>query len=99
MYYSQRAVFSAEPEVDPGDMQVGRRAAKRLTVDLPAHFKVGGVTCVVLVRDISPTGACLQLSSPPARGTKGTLTWEGIECPCEVVWSKTDSCGIEFLAS
>lgn len=79
-------------------MQVGRRSAQRLTVDLPAHFAVGGVICAVLIRDISPTGARLQLSTPPPRGTKGMLTWEGIDCPCEVVWSRPDACGIEFIA-
>lgn len=98
MYRSTAAVFSAEPEIDPIEQLVGRRSAERVTVDLPAHFRVQGLVCVVLVCDISRTGARLQMSTPPLQGAFAVLTWEGLDCPCHVVWSRADACGIEFIS-
>ena len=84
-------LVAGSPEVD-----IGRRALPRLEVRLPASLTVGEVEVPVVFMDISPSGARLSLRSPPPRGARGTIAWEGIASPCTVVWSTDSQCGVAF---
>jgi hypothetical protein len=82
--------------VDPVEMIVGRRTARRLTVELPARLQVDERACDVLVEDVSATGARLQLSGPPGKGAQVRLIWEDLAYNCRVIWSADDACGVQF---
>lgn len=91
-----RALSADDADFCPIEMMVGRRSAPRLTVELPAQFQVGDCARDVLVEDVSATGARLQLSAPPSEGQEGLLIWDDLACPCRVIWSAFDACGVQF---
>lgn len=78
---------------------IGRRAAARLPVRVPARFRLGEVVVDLMVTDISGTGARLHMPSPPPRGSEGILIWQGMDCPCRIAWSAKDSFGVAFTAA
>ncbi|MCX7864730.1 MAG: PilZ domain-containing protein, partial [Novosphingobium sp.] len=84
-------LVAGSPEVD-----VGRRALPRLEVRLPARLTVGEIEVPVVITDISPSGARLSLRSPPRRGVRGMIGWDGVTSPCTVVWSAKAECGVAF---
>lgn len=84
---------------DQEESQIGRRAAPRLPVRVPARFRLGDVVVDVVVTDISATGARLHMPSPPPRGREGILIWQGMDCPCRIAWTGRDSFGVAFTAA
>lgn len=86
------------PALEAIETLIGRRTAPRLSVRMPARFRIGDCVNEVVVGDISETGARLSMVGPPPTGMRGTLCWEEIECSCLVVWSAAGSFGVRFDA-
>lgn len=96
MYVSRSDSVAERSGIDPTETMVGRRSAQRLAVELPARLELGDCTRDVLVEDVSATGARLQLAAPPCEGAEASLIWEDVVCRCRVVWSREDTCGVQF---
>jgi hypothetical protein len=94
-FHEPEPVDFAEPE-DPLEGLIGRRSAPRVTLRVPARFRLAGRAADVIVIDISASGARLHAPGPPPAGPDGVLSWEGIDCPCRIVWSGKDSFGVVF---
>lgn len=73
-----------------------RRAGSRSDVMLGATMIVGPAHADVRIRNLSPTGALLELPLPPASGTRLNLRRFAHEVSGRVVWSAPHRCGIEF---
>jgi hypothetical protein len=58
------------------------------------HFGGGSIDCTV--RNISETGAALDVPSPHGIPTEFTLETDGAHRPCRVVWRKEKRIGITF---
>jgi hypothetical protein len=58
------------------------------------HFGGGSIDCTV--RNISETGAALDVPSPLGIPTEFTLETDGAHRPCRVVWRKENRIGITF---
>jgi PilZ domain len=58
------------------------------------HFGGGSIDCTV--RNISETGAALEVTSPLGIPTEFTLVSDGDHRPCRVVWRKERRIGITF---
>ena len=99
MYVNRAPSADETADVDPIEMMVGRRTARRLTVELPAQLHCNEHHRNVVVQDVSMTGARLKLSVPPYPGTEVLLFWDDMVCNCRVKWSTADSCGVQFSES
>ena len=73
-----------------------RRDVARYTVTTPATIAFGSRTVACTVRDVSATGAALNLASRPRLPKQFTLTSAGSALPCRVVWRKGKNIGIAF---
>jgi len=75
-----------------------KRAATRYNVLGAAtiEFDGGEINCVV--RDMSISGAALEVSNPPSVPERFTLAFraDGLRMPCHVVWRKKGRIGVEF---
>jgi hypothetical protein len=58
------------------------------------HFGGGSIDCTV--RNISATGAALEVTSPLGIPTAFTLVTDGDHRPCRVVWRKERRIGVTF---
>jgi hypothetical protein len=58
------------------------------------HFGGGAIDCTV--RNISETGAALEVTSPLGIPTEFTLVTEDSQRPCRVVWRKEKRIGVTF---
>jgi hypothetical protein len=58
------------------------------------HFGGGSIDCTV--RNISETGAALDVTSPLGIPTEFTLVTDDIQRPCRVVWRKEKRIGVTF---
>jgi flagellar biosynthesis protein FlhG len=80
------------------------RAYERHPVDLSATLVYPGGLLPVRLRDVSETGALLELERPPPAGTRVTLVFTGLgeqpSLPCVVRHADVGSrrAGVEFLA-
>lgn len=74
----------------------GRRMAARARVALPATFETLNGNVGAIVRNLSETGAMLELRSAPAVNSLGLLKFGDIECFGRVVWVQSRCCGFSF---
>lgn len=77
---------------------VETRATPRYRVMKPAQIEYGGDKITCMVRDLSITGAALQVSDPTAIPAKFTLVVpeDGLELPCRVVRRGGFRIGVAF---
>ncbi len=89
----------------PAAVSSYERASERHPVDLPATFVYPGGLLPVRLRDVSETGALLELDRPPPAGTRATLVFTGLgdqpSLPCVVrhASAPTRRAGVEFVAA
>jgi PilZ domain len=79
---------------------VETRIATRHRVQKAAKIKFGGVTIDCTIRNLSTTGALLEVSSPvpvriPAEFTL-VVPGDGLRLPCAVVWRTEYRMGVHF---
>jgi hypothetical protein len=72
------------------------RIATRHRVLKGARILFGGGSIDCTVRNISETGAALDVTSPLGIPTEFTLATDGGQRPCRVVWRKEKRIGITF---
>jgi hypothetical protein len=78
---------------------VESRRASRLHVSKPGTIKlVGGGAINCLVRNLSGTGAALEVSNQSGIPERFILVMpgDGLHRPCRTVWRKTDRIGVTF---
>lgn len=78
-------------------MSEARRAPRRRVLKTGSiSFGGGAIDCVV--RNLSATGAALEITSPLFIPDKFTLVVaaDNIHCPCAVVWRKERRIGVAF---
>ena len=78
---------------------VETRIAPRYRVSKPAQIEYGGDKTPSTVRDLSATGAAIELVDPSAT-TPSAFTLivpeDGLKLPCRVVWRRTFKVGVTF---
>lgn len=72
------------------------RIATRHRVLKGASIRFGGGSIDCTVRNISETGAALDVTSPLGIPTEFTLVTESQQRPCRVVWRKEKRIGVTF---
>jgi hypothetical protein len=72
------------------------RIAARHRVLKGAKIEFGGSAIDCTIRNLSDTGAALEVTSPVGIPTEFTLVAEGFRRPCRVVWRKEKRIGITF---
>jgi hypothetical protein len=77
---------------------VETRVAPRLRVVKPAVIEYGGDKTPCTIRDISTTGAALEVSNLAAIPLKFTLIVpeDRLKLPCQVVWRRDFRVGVRF---
>jgi hypothetical protein len=77
---------------------VEKRNAQRHRLLKTATIEFGGGAITCMVRNMSNTGAALDVTSPGAIPEHFTLVFdsEGRHMPCHVVWRKEKRIGIAF---
>ena len=77
---------------------VETRAAPRYRVMKPAQIEYGGDRITCAVRDLSITGAALEISDPTVIPAKFTLVVpeDGLKLPCRVVRRTDFRIGVAF---
>jgi hypothetical protein len=77
---------------------VETRAAPRYRVMKPAQIEYGGDRITCTVRDLSITGAALEISDPTVIPAKFTLVvpGDGLKLPCRVVRRTDFRIGVAF---
>jgi len=74
----------------------GRRTAERAEVSIPVSLFTVDQSRVVILGDLSGTGARLEGHDLPPRGRDVWLKLAGADVFGRVVWSKPGQCGITF---
>jgi hypothetical protein len=72
------------------------RIATRHRVLKGGRIQFGGGSIDCTVRNISETGAALDVTSPLGIPTEFTLVTDGDQRPCRVVWRKEKRIGVTF---
>ena len=73
-----------------------RRGVVRHAVTTPATIAFGGTAVACTVRDVSATGAGLDLASRPRLPKTFTLMAAGSALPCRAIWRRGKQVGIAF---
>jgi hypothetical protein len=81
---------AGHPMDDEQRIAARQRVLKRGTIE----FGGGAIDCTV--RNISATGAALDVTSPIGIPARFTLVTEGNHLPCRVVWRKEKRIGVAF---
>ncbi|HET7885269.1 MAG TPA: PilZ domain-containing protein [Bradyrhizobium sp.] len=77
-------------------MSEEHRVAARHRVLKGAKIEFGGGAIDCTIRNLSDTGAALDVTSPVGIPTEFTLVAEGFHKPCRVVWRKEKRIGVTF---
>jgi hypothetical protein len=77
-------------------MEDEHRVTNRQRVLKAGKIEFGGGAIDCTVRNISATGAALDVTSPLGIPAQFTLVTEGNHLPCRVVWRKEKRIGIAF---
>ena len=72
------------------------RIATRHRVLKGGRIQFGGGSIDCTVRNLSETGAALDVTSPLGIPTEFMLVADGIQRPCRVVWRKEKRIGVTF---
>lgn len=75
----------------------GRRASSRLRVRLAAQITTRTQTQRAVLVDLSVSGACLVLRGDLVPGREAVLEWGQFEAFGEIVWRRSDRCGLTFF--
>jgi hypothetical protein len=78
---------------------VETRIAPRYRVSKPAQIEYGGDKTPCTIRDLSETGAAIELVDPSAALPSAfilILPDDGLKLPCRVVWRRTFKVGVTF---
>lgn len=78
---------------------VETRAASRLRVMKPAKIEYGGVKTPCMIRDLSVTGAALEVSELSGNipvTFNLIMPDDGLKLPCHVVWRRKYKIGVAF---
>jgi hypothetical protein len=78
---------------------VDTRAAPRFRVMKAAKIEYGGIKTPCLVRDLSVTGAALEISELSGKIPESfnlIIPDEGLKLPCRVVWRNIFRIGVAF---
>lgn len=75
---------------------VETRAAPRYRVTKPAQIEHGGIKITCTLRDLSITGAALEVLDPAAIPAKFTLAFDELKVPCHVVRRTGFRIGVAF---
>lgn len=87
---------AADRSGGPADGGVAERAP-RTNLFLGALLLLPGTSPrEVRVRNLSASGARLDLADPPARGSTALLCRGSVEVAAEVIWTEKASCGLRF---
>lgn len=78
------------------DIRVGRRAAARLRLHVPAELVLTDGRERCLLDDISTTGARLTIARELVPASWAVLQCGGVEAFGEVMWSRRGHCGLRF---
>ena len=74
-----------------------RRAFERVPVDCAAQLVTPGSYRSGRLRDLSRSGARLEIDNPPSEGTTAMLRWLSHDSLCTVVWASPVACGLAFV--
>lgn len=74
----------------------GRRVAARARVALPATLEALSGTVKAVLRNISETGAMLEVASLPTQGADAVLCCGELDCFGTIVWVRGRWCGFAF---
>lgn len=77
-------------------MEEEHRIANRQRVLKGGTIEFGGGVIDCRVRNISATGAALDVTSPVGIPAQFTLVTQGNHLPCRVVWRKEKRIGVAF---
>jgi PilZ domain len=72
------------------------RVAPRHRVLKGGHILFGGGSIDCTVRNLSETGAALEVTTPLGIPSEFLLETDGVQRPCRVVWRKEKRIGITF---
>jgi hypothetical protein len=75
---------------------VDPRNDARSNVFLAAALSAGSASYAVRIRNISAMGALLDGASLPAAGSVARLRRGRLGVECEIVWHRSDTCGVRF---
>ncbi len=84
------AQFGAQPPV------TGRRGAARARVALPATIDTVNGTTRALLRNLSESGAMLEVAQLPTVGAEAVLRCGQLDCFGVIVWARLRWCGVVF---
>jgi hypothetical protein len=75
-----------------------KRSVQRHRLLKPGTIEFGGGAVTCMVRNMSKTGAALDVTSPAGVPEHFTLVFdsEGLHLPCHVVWRKQRRIGVAF---
>jgi hypothetical protein len=78
---------------------VETRIAPRYRVSKPAQIEYGGDMTPCTIRDLSATGAAIELADPSATVPPAftlLIPEDRLKLPCRVVWRRTFKMGVAF---
>ncbi len=86
------------PKQEPDEQLIvsGRRVAARARVSLEATLETVQGTRRAFLKNISTTGALLEVGSLPTVGAGGVLKCGPIDCFGAIVWARFRWCGFAF---
>jgi PilZ domain len=74
----------------------GRRDHSRVRLDLPGDFVLLDGLRKCRIRNLSVTGASVEIEPTPRLHANGFLRFAGQEMFVRVIWSNAGRCGVEF---
>lgn len=79
-----------------GSVTDEQRFGPRTRLFVAASLRVGARQCPVTIRNLSATGARVELTQPPPVGTEVELWRATTTAPGSIVWAEAGACGIQF---
>ena len=73
-----------------------QRSDRRARLFLAARLRAGPGVRPVTIRNLSTTGAMIELGEPPPVGVDVQLSRGDLSVEGKIVWSRSGSCGVQF---
>ena len=86
-----------QTDADASAVTHGRRASQRARLHLNASLVTTAQDFPVVLRNLSATGAMVQIDGPLPAGRTVALKRQGLDELAVVIWSRNGFCGLEFL--